>query len=330
MAAKKNTSPIDANTRIAVLSGPDEMARQQHLESLQAAIAKAHGEAEVFRFEGASATLAEVFDELRGYSLMMTHKVVLVDSADQFVSRFREPLERYAQAPVDHATLVLRATKWNKGKLDKLIEKVGAVIKCEPPTPAQAASWLVARAKDEHAATLDKLAASLLVERMGAHLMLLDSEVAKLALTAKDGKITRELVAQHVGQGSDEKAWAVQESLLRGIAEGSARQPLERVGELVDLAGHEVVPVMWAVVDLTRKLAVAAMMRRGGQSDQAITKALRLWGAQIAPFMQAARKLDPTRASEMLQQALAADRRSKSGGDSRRNLEAICVSLTDN
>lgn len=335
MAKKKTTTRkaaacISADTRILVLHGPDEMVRQEHLSTLRKALTDAHGEVEVFRFEGKSAALAEVFDELRGYSLMMTHKLVIVDEAELFVTRFREPLERYAEATVDHATLVLRAGKWNKGKLDKLIERVGAVIKCEPPTPAQAASWLSKRAKDEHGAMLDTTAASLLVERLGPHLMLLDSEIAKLALMAEGGKITRELIEQAVGRSSDEKAWVMQEPLLRGIVSGSAREPLEMVGELVDLAGHDVVPVMWAVVDLTRKLAVGSMMKRAGESDQAIAKALRLWGPQTGPFLQVVRKLDPSRGSAMLQRALMADRRTKSGGDPRINLEAVCVSLTDN
>jgi DNA polymerase III delta subunit len=281
-----------------------------------------------------------VFDELRGYSLMMTYKLVVVDDADQWVKLYRDALQRYAEAPVDHATLVLRAPTWHKGNVDKAIAKVGAVVKCEPPSASEAAAWLVARAVDAHGATLDKRAASLLVDRLGPHLMLLDTELAKLALMAKPpgggkGKddrpaVTLALVEEAVGRTSEEKAWVIQEPLLKGIAAGSAKEPLAMVYDLLDLAGHDPVPVMWAVTDLTRKLSVAASMKAAGESDQAIAKAARVWGPQVGPFMSAVRGMSPARAAAMLQAALRADRRSKSGlGDARRNLEGVCVTLAD-
>ena len=38
---------------------------------------------------------------------------------------FIDMMERYAEHPSESATLVLRCSKWNAGKLDRLIEKVG-------------------------------------------------------------------------------------------------------------------------------------------------------------------------------------------------------------
>ena len=202
MAKKKTTtrkaaaSPVDGQTRILVLHGAEEMVAKRHMDAVRAALAKEHGEVEVFHFPGKSATVADVFDELRGYSLMMTYKLVVVDDADQWVKQHRDALERYAEGPVDHATLVLRAPIWNKGKVDKLIAKVGAVVKCEPPSPPEAAAWLLSRASEEHGVDLDKRAASLLVDRLGPHLMLLDTELAKLALMAPlaEGKDARPAV----------------------------------------------------------------------------------------------------------------------------------------
>ncbi|MFI4861991.1 MAG: DNA polymerase III subunit delta [Phycisphaerales bacterium JB063] len=341
MARKKTTtrkapaSPVDGATRILVLAGTEEMVAKQHLDALRAVLSAEHGEVELFHFAGKSATVADVFDELRSYSLMMTYKLVVVDDADQWVKQHREALERYAQAPVDHATLVLRTPTWHKGKVDKQIEKVGAVVKCEPPKPAEAAAWLVGRATSEHGVSLDKRAASLLVDRLGPHLMLLDTELAKLSLMTGEpvgGKrvVTADLVAQTVGQASEEKAWVIQEPLLKGIASGSAKAPLEMVRELVDLAGHDEVPVMWAMIDLTRKLSVACAMKAAGESEQAIAKSARVWGPQVNPFMSVVRKLSPSAAAGMLREALRADQRSKSGqGTARRNLEGMCVTLTD-
>jgi DNA polymerase-3 subunit delta len=335
MAKKKSTSRKAANvstdTRILVLFGPEQMVMQEHMDTLKAAITKAHGDYEVFRFDGKTATLADVFDELRGYSLMSTYKLVIVDDAEQFVKAHRAALERYAESVVDHATLVLRTPAWHKGNLDKKIAKVGAVIKCEPPKPPEAARWLVERAKSHHDSELKQNAASALVERVGPHLMLLEAELGKLAVMSSDGVIDLKLVDSAVGQSSDAKAWVMQEPLLMGMARHSAKTPLEMVRELIDLAGHDPVPVMWAAMDLCRKLSVAWAMKASGQSDKAIGKAMRLWGAQVRPFMDVVRKLDAATATRLLQTSLRVDARTKSGlGTARRNLEALCVTLTDN
>lgn len=335
MAKKKTTTrkapaAVSADTRILVLFGPEQMVMAEHMDALKAAIAKAHGEFETFRFDGKTVTLSDVFDELRGYSLMSTYKLVIVDEAEAFVKAHRAALERYAESVVDHATLVLRTPAWHKGNLDKAIAKVGAVIKCEPPKPADAARWLVERAKSHHDSELKQNAASALVERVGPHLMLLDAELGKLAVMSSDGVIDLKLVDSAVGQSSDAKAWVMQEPLLLGMARGSAKAPLEMVRELIDLAGHDPVPVMWAAMDLCRKLSVAWAMKAAGESEQAIGKAMRLWGAQVRPFMDVVRRLDAATATRLLQTSLRADARTKSGlGQARRNLEALCVILAD-
>ena len=332
---RKATAAVSAETRILVLHGPEQMVMQEHMDTLKAAIAKAHGDYETFRFDGKSATLADVFDELRGYSLMSTYKLVVIDEAEPFVKTHRAALERYAESVVDHATLVLRTPAWHKGNLDKLIAKVGAVIKCEPPKPADAARWLVERAASHHRSELKQNAASALVERVGPHLMLLDAELGKLAVMALGSAggssvIDVALVEQAVGQSSDAKMWVMQEPLLAGMARQSARAPLEMVRELLDLAGHDPVPVTWAVIDLCRKLSVAWAMKASGESEQAIGKAMRLWGAQIRPFMDVVRKLDAATATGLLQVSLRSDARTKSGlGQARRNLESLCVTLAD-
>jgi len=341
MMAKKKTATrkaaaVSADTRILVLHGPEQMVMAEQMDALKDAISTEHGDYETFRFDGKAATLSDVFDELRGYSLMSVYKLVVIDEAEPFVKTHRAALERYAESVVDHATLVLRTPAWHKGNLDKAIAKVGAVIKCEPPKPAEAARWLVERAKSHHRTELKQNAASALVERVGPHLMLLDAELGKLAVMAAPGSagnpsvIDIALVDQAVGQSSDAKAWVMQEPLLVGMSRHSASQPLEMVRELIDLAGHDPVPVMWAAMDLCRKLSVAWAMKASGDNEQSIGKAMRLWGPQVRTFMDVVRKLDAATATRLLQTSLRADSRTKSGlGEARRNLEALCVTLAD-
>lgn len=114
--AKKADLQLDATVRMLVLYGPEDMFKRAKLDELREALRAEHGEIEAFTFDGVSAALADVFDEVRGYSLMQTYKLVIVDNADEFTKSHRDALDRYADNPVDHATLVLRAEKWNKGK----------------------------------------------------------------------------------------------------------------------------------------------------------------------------------------------------------------------
>ncbi len=332
MARTKSATP-DAATRVLALHGPEQAVQKDHLDALRTALEKQHGEVQTVGFDGKSATLADVFDELRGYSLMGGYKLVVVDPADDFLKAHREALERYAADPVDHATLVLRVGTWHKGKLDKVIEKVGAVIKCEPPKPAEAVARLVARAKQRHGLTLERPAAQMLVDRLGVHLTALETELDKLAAMVGEGEtiITTAMVQEAVGQSNDEKAWVVQEAVLGAMASQRPGQAIAKVRELIDVGGQPEVLVMYSVADLMRKLAIAGQMKADGASDTEIGKAMRLWGpGRLAMFIKVLERLGSPRAARLLGRALDADARSKSGlGNANRNLEAFCATLAD-
>lgn len=329
--AAKGKAALDASTRICVLYGTDEMQKRLRLQSLQETLEQAHGEVETFTYDGRSAGLSDVLDELRSFSLMQTYKLVLVDQADEFTKHHRAALERYAEAPVDHATLVLRSTTWNKGNLDKKIEKVGAVVQCKEPGPAEAQRWVTNRAGSAHEASITPDAAALLVERLGTDLLQLDTELARLALMVEPGQpIDPELVRQTVGRSSEEQAYVMQEAVLEGLQRGSAEPMLAKLHELVDVGGQPDVLVAYFVADLVRKLNVGLMMQRGGVPQGEIMKQLRIWGSRQRPFMQALQRFDPNQAARLFDQVLTADARSKSGlGTTMRNVEAFCVRLAD-
>src|SRR5437773_9426801 len=82
-------------------------------------------------FDGETAELADVLDELRCYSMFGggCAKLVVVRNADDFVSRFREQLEDYVAAPSDSGVLVLRLSSLPKvQRIYKLIQKSGQII----------------------------------------------------------------------------------------------------------------------------------------------------------------------------------------------------------
>lgn len=314
-----------------MLCGAEEMVKRMRMQALREALTAEHGEVETFTFDGRTASLADVLDELRGYSLMQTYKLVIVDDADEFVKKHREPMERYAASPVDHATLVLRSTTWNKGNLDKAIEKVGGIVKCDAMRPAEAQAELVRRAQAEHGVKLSPAAAGMLVERLGTELLKLDQEVAKLSLLVGPGNaIEPKLIDEVVGRSSDEQAYMVQDAVLAAMQHGDPREALSKVHELVDLSGQADVLVTYFVADLVRKLNVGLLARRAGVAEPLIAKQLKLWGPRQQAFMGVLRRLDAGAAGRLFDRAVAADARAKSGlGEPLRNLECFCVRLAD-
>lgn len=327
---------LDDQVRICVLYGPEMMLKRQYFQQLRLIMEEAHGEVQTIQFSASDANLADVFDELRSYGLMQQYKLVVVDEADEFASAHRQALERYAENPVDHGTLVLRSSKWNKGNLDKAINKVGCLIKCDAPTPAVAVTWLVGQA-GEHKCKLDKSTAQILVDRLGCDLMRLDAELAKLALLVEPGaKIDESLIEQMVGRSSDEQAWVVQEAILQALSSGDALgktaggRAIEKVHELVDLSNQHEVLVLYFVADLIRKLYTAVQMRKAGAADADISRHMKLWGPRQTLFMNLLRRMPENRAGAMLDRVVRADAGSKSGlGNALRNLECFCTILSD-
>ncbi len=321
--------PYTGDERIVALVGDEPFLMTDYTRRLRDKVADTvDAEVETLNFDGKKADLAEVLDELRSVGLMMQHKIVVVDEAEEFVKRYRPEMERYAAKPEPTATLLFRATKWYTGKLDKAIKKVGLLHHCADPTPAQARSWVVGRAKDEHGFALDKAAAALLVQRIGADLGRLDGELAKLSAAVPSGQTAdAQVVAAIVGRASDDdEMWPrVQDAMLSE----SPRDGLEEIYELIELARVSPVPVMRAASDLTMKLAHAAQMLAARRSDFEVCKALKIWSqSRQRPFIAAARRLGVARATRLADRAVAFDRRSKSSfGDARRGVEQICVLL---
>jgi DNA polymerase-3 subunit delta len=324
------TAPVFTGEElVVVLHGKESFLQTLYMRRLRVALEKkTGGEVETLRYDGRNATLADVFDELRSFGLMQQHKLVVVDDADEFVKEHRAALERYAAEPVDCGTLLLRASKWNKGNLDKAIAKVGVLGKCEPFTHARAEKWVMDHCLAEHGVKMAPRAASLLVDHLGADLGRLDAESGKLAAATPVGEsIAPEQVEQLVGHNSDEAAWEIQEALLSGNAD----RALTKLHELVDLAGQPDVLVTYFVADLVRKLHHASVMLKERQNDFTICKTLKIWGDRQKPFMTAARRLGPSRAAALLKELVLMDRRAKTGySQGMRNLECFCVRFADN
>ncbi|MFN7314143.1 MAG: DNA polymerase III subunit delta [Phycisphaerae bacterium] len=328
----EDSAPVaSASPRVAIITGPESFMRTQETQRLRDHLIKQHGEVETFVFDGATAQAAEVLDECRSFGLMATHKLVIVDNAADLVKEHTRPLfEKYAEQPVDCATLVLRGEKWFPGKLDKLVEKIGAVIPCKELASPEAKAWLIRHAKSHHKVTLDDAVADALVQRVGSSQGKLDMEVGKLAAAAgvneagEPNPITRQLVAQFVGVSREEEAWNIQKTLLSGNPDAA----LQHLRHILDVSRQPTPVVMFALLDLARKLhGVTAGLKAGANPFQ-LTKPLKLWGQSQEMIVAAARRLQPADTLAFYRAAIDADQRSKSGlGEADRSMEMLVVKL---
>ncbi len=320
--------PTNASMRFVILHGKDSFLILERLRRFHEALTKEFGEVGRFDFDGSSVAICDLFDELRTFGLLAAHKLVVVDKADHLVGveERRRALERYAESPMEQATLVLRSETWRPGNLDKLVAKCGAVIKCDPPDSATAVRWCGARAMSAHGVTVAAGAAEALVDRIGTDLARLDSELAKYGaylMSEPEGKrvVTSALVSTLTGVSREEAAWEVQSAVLAGKPAAA----VTKVRELVEVSQAPEQLIIWSLVDLARKLHDASRLLRDGANEGVVAKQVKLWGPSTAPTLAAAKALGARRSARLLKDAIDLDRRSKSGlaGELPRTLEAF-------
>lgn len=326
-STKKGYRKPTADMRVVVLKGKELFLRQEGTQALRDALKERCGDVETLTFDGQTAQAADVLDECRSFGLMVTHKLVIVDNADEFLKEgTRELVQRYAESPSDSATLLLRADKWNRGNLDKAIEQVGAVIDCDEVDADTAFGWIGRRAQGRYGVSIAPDAARALIDRLGVGLQRLDTELAKLAVAAPEGRITLDQVNELTGRSREEDMWSIQSELLVG----DPTQALTHLRRILDGSSKDVsVPVTYAAVDLAKKLHAVCRGLADGAALPDIKSAHRLqWGSDA--IIGVARRMSPAAARDLLAAALEADARQKSGGgDPEVILESLALRFAD-
>jgi DNA polymerase-3 subunit delta len=333
--------------RIVVLHGKEQFLLAEYARRLAEALRERHGSIDEFEFDGDSVEPAALFDELRSYALLSRHKLVTLDRADGFLTPAseaedgdsitkkskenprRRALERYAESPMESATLLMRAETWRPGNLDAIIARAGGVIvHCDSPSDEKAMRWCVERCARRYDATLSDDAATRLVMRIGPDLARLDVELAKLAtFIGSGGIIDSAAVERLVAPSRQEKAWMIQEAVMTG----SAATAMTRLRELLEVSRQDEVPITWSIGDVCRKLHAASRLLQAGCSPADLTRPpLKLWGSTTPAITETARRVAPDRLARLFGQAVLTDLRNKSGwGEAQRNLEGLTVLVTD-
>ena len=242
----------------------------------------------LFSADPASVPACEVLDELRTVPFLTDKRVVVVKEADDFISKNREWLENYFDAPCHTGRFILTVNSWNANtKLAKKLKKIGKLINVTQPKRWQLPQRLIEYAGQAHDKRLSKDAAELIVELTGDELPRLYTEIDKLALLADSEKtITQKHIESLIGHNRLFNAFAV----IDAITAGRTANAIERLREMFAENKSAEYTVVGAFAFHFRRMFNARVMLEKGVQPGEIIKRLRIWGNQDS-FLAQLRKI---------------------------------------
>jgi len=308
---------------VYALIGDEPYLQLQELDNLLAGLPK---DVDRVNVDGETAQIGDVFDHLRTFAMFGGGKLVVVRDAEEFISTFREPMENYVAKPSESCVLVLRCKTLPAGqRIYKAIDKLGGIIKCEPPKQAALPGWIIRRAKEAHDLTIPIDAAQHLADLIGIDLGRIDSELAKLALMSTDGKVTGAIIMGAVAFQKEQEMWRLTDTL----STGNIAEAVRRWRQLLQMdPSSEFRAVTWLTIWL-EKLTRVRLMSARKIPPFTIAKELRIWPAtQIDSMLKMIQRLGERGIRAALDRLVKADHRSKSGlGEASTNVEAFLLSL---
>jgi DNA polymerase III subunit delta len=254
-----------------VLHGDEIFLKRQVLLTLrQRALGDVGDDQAVSTYAGDKATFAEVFDELETVPFFYPRRLVLVENADAFVTKWRGELEKKIAHLPTTGTLMLDVKTWQATtKLAKLVDGSATIVCKALPTQRLAqwcGEWCVAR----YGKQIPAQAAVLLVDLIGTEMGQLDQELLKLSIYIGDkARIETADVDRLVGNSRAEDIW----KMFDALAAGNAPQALAILQRLFE-QGAEPFLILGAFGKQLRQMAQAARLTSHGLSLAAALEAV--------------------------------------------------------
>jgi DNA polymerase III subunit delta len=292
-------------------------------EVLGAPVEEAHG---LLRFAGKDADFRTIHDELQMVSMFSSRKLVVVEEADEFVTRFRPQLENYVEKPSRKSLLVLDVKTWRSNtRLAKKVAECGLAVECSELTGAKLTGWLTAQAKQQHEKQLTREAAQLMTELAGTGLGLLDQELGKLAAYVGDRKrIDVEDVRKLVGGWKAETTW----TMIDAVRDGRVDVALACLHKLL-YAGEAPQKILGGMNYVFRKFAEATERSRTGQPLRVALKESGVFPRDIDEAEKYLRRIGRPRAEQILERLARTDYGMKGGSrmPERLQMERLLLAL---
>lgn len=309
---------------VVVLSGGQRHLKQSALGVLKT-IVIGDDETSFTEFLGKDADLQSVTDELRTISMWGERRFVLVDEADEFVTKFRGALEKYVEKPAKKSVLALSVKTWTKStRLAKQVAASGLDVECSELKGAPLIKWLQDTARDTYQQALARDAAVLMVELIGDELGMLDQELSKLASYVGAGaKIGIDDVQKLVGGWRTETTWAMTDA----ARDNDLALALHALDQLL-MAGEAPLKLLGGISYVYKKVALATDLSRTSPLDQAIRQ-VGLFPQAIPATLSYLRRIGRPRAEQIMNQLLATDAGLKGSSPlpDRMQLERLLVEL---
>jgi len=306
---------------VVALVGDDVFLQLAALAQLLALLPKG---AQRIDYDGETAELADVLDEVRSFAMFGDGKAVVVRNGDDFVKKYRGQLEDYIAAPCDTAMLILRMEGMKATeKVYKLIQKTGKIENCN--APKDVSRWIIDRGKSAYKLNVAPDAARMMADLVGNDLGRLDNELAKLALNCDDGSVLPKHVQQVVAFQREREMF----DLTNALAAGNTAAAMARWRQLLQLdRSSEFRAVTWLGIWLENVRKAQPMIKRG-ESAGAVGAALRIWPPEMQlPFFQTAKSMGSRAASRAIDSLAEIDYQIKTGvGDAAANVERFMLSL---
>lgn len=252
----------------------------------------------------------EVLDELRTLPFLTDRRVVVIQEADDFISKNRPVLETYFDSPCSTGVLILIANSFPANtKLAKKLKTVGELVSITPPKPWQLPAHIADYVKKTFDKSLARDAAQLLVDLTGDDVTRLYSEAEKLVVFVdKQKNISVKDVEALVGHN---RVFGVFE-VIDAMVAGQTGVALSRLRNMFAEDKNAQFTVVGAFAFHFRKMFNAKALLTQGKSIPEVTKALRIWG-KTDQFYAQIRKVSLEQIGRIIQQLASIDYQIKTG-----------------
>ncbi len=261
LAFLKATNP--ARQPVYALVGDEDFLKSRARERIiSIALGNEDPDFAVSVYQGDKIDFSTARNELETLPFLAACRVVIVETADTFVTDNRPALEAYAAKPSKVGVLVLDVKTFpDNTKLAKALPDA-AKIACKTP-PAykihEMKPWLIEWAKTAHKKKLASDAAELLLELVGSSMGSLNQELGKLAVAvgSKPG-IAVEDVDRMVGRSKAADVFRIMDA----IGDGKPGEALSILEELFT-EGEDPMAIMGPLTAQLRKLAAVGRLHFG-------------------------------------------------------------------
>ena len=311
---------------VLVLYGAERYLKLEVLKLIPGCGEETTDDVAITRLNGKDADLRSVCDELLTVSMFGDKRVVVIDEADDFVSKNRPGLEKYIANPARTSLLVLDVKSWPRNtKLSKATDKIGLNIECGELKGTALAKWLIASARDDHGKSMDPETAALIVQLAGDSLGLIRQELEKLvALVGDAPTITQEDVTRVVGGWRIETTW----TMLDAIRDKNIATALDCLDKLI-LAGDAPQKILGGLTFTFRKLAAATEYARQTRDLGSALRSAGVFPAAVGASESYLKRIGFGAASRIFQMLVEADANMKGGSrvDPKTQLEVLFIKL---